>query len=319
MGNNFYINTKEVNESIVAMDKVKTELICKSKQLDLLSCDILGTGYMQIQNVLDRIKTEIVQETKQIENLCSTLGIIVKMYIQADQINLSLADWASNKGEDVVTEDSTDEMSYEEYLQYREENAIDENTKKVYEMYKDKIKIKDGDYQDTAHYNDFWNHIKYDKDADADNVRGVGCTYFHEVGHLVDDKSDFFGNTSTDGSYDFYDKLSEDLDNYIDDIMETNGYTNREDAYKDLNEWLSMDGNMKNGISDIVCGLTDGEACGAWAHSSDYYNDKSICNEAFAHFFEAGMSDDPTKLEYIKEVFPSAYDEYQRMLEDELS
>lgn len=48
MGNNFYINTKEVNESIVAMDKVKTELICKSKQLDLLSCDILGTGYMQI-------------------------------------------------------------------------------------------------------------------------------------------------------------------------------------------------------------------------------------------------------------------------------
>lgn len=317
MENNFYINTIEINKSIIAMDKVKTELVHKSKQLDLLSCDTLGMGYMQIQNALNGIKAEIVQETKNLENLRNALENIVKLYIQADRVSFSFIDKVEQTSKE--DEDSMDEMSYEEYLQYREENAVDENTKKLYEMYKDKIKIKDDDYQDVAHYNVFWNHIKYDKDADAGNERGVGCTYFHEVGHLVDDKSDFFGNTSTDGSYDFYDKLSEDLDNYIDDIMETNGYTNREDAYKDLNEWLLMDGNMKNGISDIVCGLTDGDASGAWAHSSDYYDDKSICREAFAHFFEAGMSDDPTKLEYIKEVFPSAYDEYQKMLEDELN
>ena len=75
---------------------------------------------------------------------------------------------------------------------------------------------------------------------------------------------------------------------------------------------------MKNGVSDLVNGLTDGKACGGWLHEDSYYNKNSIAKEAFAHFFEAGMSADTTKLDYIKEIFPSAYQEYQKMIQDEL-
>lgn len=122
----------------------------------------------------------------------------------------------------------------------------------------------------------------------------------------------------TDGSYDFYDKLNQDLNKYIEEIKEENGFSNNKDAYSYLSQWLWEDEDNKNGVSDLVNGLTDGVASGKWAHSDDYYNKKSIANEAFAHFFEAGMSADSTKVEYIKELFPSAWDEYQTMLEDEL-
>lgn len=211
-----------------------------------------------------------------------------------------------------------EDMTYEEYLRYRYENAVDENTKKFYEKYLENIRIKDDDYDETAYYNGFWNHIKYNIDDDSTDPRGVGSTYYHEVGHLVDDQSDLFGYTSTDNSYDFYEKLNEDLDNYIDKIMDDKGYTDKQDAYDDLSDWLWDDPDMKNGVSDIVLGLTDGEAGGKWGHSDDYYNSRSISKEAFAHFFEAGMETDSKKLDYLKEVFPTAYEEYQKMLEDEL-
>ncbi len=214
--------------------------------------------------------------------------------------------------------DPLEGMSYEEIIEYRIDNAVDDNTKQLYEKYYKKIKIKDDNYTDTAHYNPFFNHINYSDEQDIVNERGPGSTYFHEVGHLVDDRSDFNGCTSTDWSYKFYDCIEDDIEDWLDDCMNRNGYTDREDAYEDLSEWLWNDPDMKNGISDIVNGVTEGQSSGRWIHDDDYYNKKSISQETFAHFFEAGMSHDPTKLEYIKEMFPSAYREYQKMLEDEL-
>ena len=44
---------------------------------------------------------------------------------------------------------------------------------------------------------------------------------------------------------------------------------------------------MKNGISDIIAGLSDGKVKGFWYHTdSDYYTDSSIETEAFAHFLK---------------------------------
>ena len=46
----------------------------------------------------------------------------------------------------------------------------------------------------------------------------------------------------------------------------------------------------------------------------DYWKNKyAVCNEAFAHFFEASMGS-PERLKYIKLVFPNAYDQYQKMI-----
>ncbi len=100
--------------------------------------------------------------------------------------------------------------------------------------------------------------------------------------------------------------------------MEDNGYTNKEKAYDDIAAWLKRDADMKNGVSDLVKGLTNGKSVGYWEHDSDYYTEDSIAKEAFAHFFEAGMSDTSIKLDYIKEVFPNAYEEYVKMIKEEL-
>lgn len=77
-----------------------------------------------------------------------------------------------------------------------------------------------------------------------------------------------------------------------------------------MSKWLKIDGDMKNGVSDLVFGLTDGMACGNWCYDESYYNKSAVAHEAFAHFFEAGMSEKSTKLDYIKEIFPKAYKEF---------
>lgn len=51
----------------------------------------------------------------------------------------------------------------------------------------------------------------------------------------------------------------------------------------------------------------------------DYYNDTSMENEAFAYFFEAGMSYKPESLMYMITVFLNAYRRFEEMLRDELS
>lgn len=293
-----------------------------------------NSTYGQVKKQIKSIINEIEVEKAVMNTLGTTLQEIMKQYEKTEQrivenytgksVSNPSANNLDNRAEINLEESGTSDekdpgtMTYEEYLEYRYENATDENTKKVYKKFLDNIKIKDDDYDGTAHYNNFWNHIKYNQEDDSTNVRGVGCTYYHEVGHLIDDQSDWFGQTSTDGSYDFYEKLNNDVNNYVNTIMEEKGYTDINDAYDDLSTWLNDDGNMKNGVSDLVNGLTDGEACGGWSHSDDYYNESSIAHEAFAHFFEAGMSADPTKLEYVKEIFPTAYEEFQKMLEDEL-
>lgn len=214
--------------------------------------------------------------------------------------------------------DPTAGMSYEEILEYRAEHAVDENTRRLYERYQRKIRINDDDYNDTAYYDNILNHINYNAQDDAVDPRGPGSVYYHEVGHLIDDRSDWNGQTSTDWSYDFSVYLQADVDIWLRNCMRRNGYSNINDAYDDLTAWLWTDANMKNGISDLVCGITEGNSVGRWGHDMGDYNSSMICHEAFAHFFEAGMSTDTTKLDYIKQIFPSAYAEFQRMIQDEL-
>ena len=255
-----------------------------------------------------------------LQNLSQTLTEISELYRQHENTIVSSANGEPTggaSGEQTPT-DPTEGMTYEEILEYRASHAVDENTARLYEQYRNRVDINDDSYDGTAHYNGTSNEINYNAEDDASNVRGPGCTYYHEVGHLIDDQSDWNSYTSTDHSYDFYDCLSNDVDTWINNYMHQNSGASRDDAYQALSDWLYEDGDMKNGVSDIVRGITGGDASGAWGHSDGYYDEGSIAREAFAHFFEAGMSHDPTKLEYIREMFPSAYEEFQQMIQDEL-
>lgn len=260
----------------------------------------------------------VLNHTMNLGKLARGLDAIADIYEQHEKSALDHAEGGAGTGGTAENADPTAGMTYEEILEYRAENAVDENTRRLYERYRDRVDINNDSYDGTAHYNNFRNEINYNAEDDATNPRGPGCTYYHEIGHLIDDQSDWNSTTSTDWSYDFYDCLQADVDNWLRNCMRENGYTSIDQAYADLSAWLMQDPNMKNGVSDLVNGLTEGRSCGRWGHDDDYYDSKSIPREAFAHFFEAGMCSDPTKLNYIREIFPSAYREFQDMIEDEL-
>lgn len=319
---NLNVSTSKLIFLVKQFDQIQRQIDSHISQLDSIRKEMNKGEYRELDKTIDIIISQIKEDKNCVANLEIYLERIQKIYYKTENKivqngNLLEKNSSNNQVGDNGSASPSD-MTYKEFLQYRIDNAADINTRKMYEKYLKKIRIKDDSYSDTAHYDNIWNHIKYDEGDDATNVRGIGCTYFHEVGHLVDDQSDWFGSTSTDGSYEFYNKLESDVENYVNNIMEEKGYQNRDDAYDDFSKWLKTDGNMKNGISDLAKGITEGKSCGGWSHSDDYYTEKSIEKEAFAHFFEAGMAADSTKLDYIKEVFPEAYEEYQQMLKEEL-
>ena len=203
----------------------------------------------------------------------------------------------------------------------RARNAIDKDVARLYEKYKDQITIG-SETTKGAYYSPSTKSIYFSWEDDATNVRGVCATYFHETGHLVDDFTSKKGDSSS--SKKFSQALQNDFDNYVSKVMRDNS-CDRETAYEIISDWLYEDADNKNGISDLCGGLTDNECIGKWGHANSYWSGKKehgipdkVNNEAFAHFFEASMSTDPTKLNYIKEVFPNAYDEFKSIVNDNI-
>ena len=207
------------------------------------------------------------------------------------------------------------DMDYEEILAFRVNNAVNPLCRDVFVKYIDEISIANNEYKGTAYYNNIFNSIYLSEKNDIVNKRGVANTYFHEVGHCIDDVLDLNDQVSNDAEYDFMQVLRSDYDNFVLEVQEKNGLT-EEEAYDWIEKWVKEDGDMKNGISDLFKGLSNGEIEGDWAHSD--YSKAMIENEAFAHFFEAGMSYKTIKLDYIKEVFPNAYRKFEEMLSERM-
>lgn len=332
--NDFFINVESVSKQNKLLEQTYDLISVAEKKMSEANANIKSIGLASIEQSLIELENKLTKHVSNVNSLAQCLKNVVGEYIAMELgilgnsvldglVNdfFKATDNHKNTGDSKTNEDTVnpDEMSYEEYIDYRIENAVDENTRKLYEKYKDKLKIKDDDYDDGAYYNSIFNHIKLSEEADNQNPRGRGTTHFHEFGHMVDDKSDWNDETSNDWSYDFGDTLQEDYENYIDQVMIDNNFTDREDAYQYVEDWLSDgDADMKHSVSDLITGLSDGDIEGPWRHDANYYSESKIENEAFAHFFEAGMCTDSTKLDYIKMIFPNAYEEYQQMLEDEL-
>lgn len=133
--------------------------------------------------------------------------------------------------------------------------------------------------------------------------------------YYIDDVLDLNDEVSKDAEYDFMHVLRSDYDNYVSEVQKKYDLT-EEETYDWIEKWLEEDENMKHGISDLFKGLSNGEIDGAWDH--DDYSKAMIENEAFAHFFEAGMSYKTTKLDYIQEVFTNAYKKFEEMLSERM-
>ncbi len=207
---------------------------------------------------------------------------------------------------------------YDLRVQNRRNNAIDREVARLYDRFKKKIHIGSDTQAGGAYYNPLLNRIYYNWQDDLKNKRGECSTYFHEVGHMVDDYTHWPGDSSSSKS--FSTALKNDFENYVNNVMKQNSCS-RDEAYDIIEDWLCTDGNNKNGVSDLVGGLTQNECVGYWLHNTSYWQGATehgipdkINNEAFAHFFEASMSTDATKLSYLREVFPNAYKEFKNIV-----
>ncbi|WP_312337219.1 hypothetical protein [Anaerospora hongkongensis] len=153
-------------------------------------------------------------------------------------------------------------------------------------------------------------------------IKGTSNTrvFFHETGHLFDymviRKSS--GKRLADVLVKLKAKLKADYTDYANRLFIERGMKpitglNRlsPERKQILHRDLQRDRNLKNSISDIVEGLTDGRVGGIlnyhYGHGKAYWdNPQALVIEAIAHIFEASMMKGE-RLEIIKQYFPNAY------------
>lgn len=75
---------------------------------------------------------------------------------------------------------------------------------------------------------------------------------------------------------------------------------------------------MKSSVSDVLWCLSEGKIQGKYGHDENWYPKNLVEKEAFADFFDAGMSYKPLKQMYIQEVFQNAHKVFEQMITDEL-
>ena len=217
---------------------------------------------------------------------------------------------------------------YKRILENRKSSA-EQNARTVFSIATQKgmIKVKDASWYDAPHFypgNDNNRYgIYFNADVDEQDIRGrgSGSTFFHETGHMIDHA---FGNGEfLSSSNSFRKALKEDASAIIAKCDASPKWA------KSFYKMIQQD-DTAHSISDIMEGITYGEISGKYGHmknkESTYWTiDKyRVCNECFAHFFEASMGGGNvavnakgkpiSKIERLKILFPNTYREFDRIL-----
>lgn len=314
------VDTAILNNNVEKLKKRSDDLLKYLDTLDRISNEFkANTSLEHLSAVVDMLHTKVGKLSVLYISFASRLSDIIDLYKFANDYAISDLD--------ILEQDINDAgILYEDVLENRISNAVEPSAKQLYEKFQSKIIINNENSKVTGEYKYFLNYIDYNKIKDSMDPKGPGSVYFHEVGHLIDDQSDWFGSRSNEHSYQFFDTLQSDFNNYYNSVkssiaknsnMEISEITEKM-VYKEIEGWLETNVDMKSGVSDIICGLTGTYMGSYWHNEKGYYTDTNISKEAFAHFFEAGISDNNTKIDYIREVFPNAYNTYLEMVKDAL-
>lgn len=160
---------------------------------------------------------------------------------------------------------------------------------------------------DVEHYDPRDRSLHLDIKYDETDSQGRGAGYFHEFGHAMDHA--LGGSTYLSSDDNFLEALKKD---YNEILVRFNAGPQKAKKFLSF-----LENPVAYPISDLLEGLSNGAISGGYGHMEgdiDYWKNKyAVCNEAFAHFFEASMGS-PERLKYIKLVFPNAYDQYQKMI-----
>jgi len=164
----------------------------------------------------------------------------------------------------------------------------------------------------TPHYNPAANAqmrgVYYNAFSDNINRRGVGQTYYHELGHMLDHAAGGFNGFISDTPA-FCNALIQDAQNILD--LYHGLSPSRQTAFID-----KLREDTSHSASDLLGALTGGELCGRYGHGAEYWtNAGNIQAEAFAHFVESSMGAHD-KLELLVNLFPQSYEAFQTMIYD---
>lgn len=154
------------------------------------------------------------------------------------------------------------------------------------------------------------NGIRVNLAKDRKNVRGKYTTTFHEIGHRIDRASGEISYKTPD----FRIALENDFKN-VEKAIQKEYNINQEEAYSKLSNVLM---EVKyHCISDIVGALTGNKCVGKFAHEEEYWlKPYMLEKEAFAHFFQVYATNDIQKIESMEQMFPSAKNEFFKLLEE---
>lgn len=182
---------------------------------------------------------------------------------------------------------------------------------RLFNEYSESIRIVDADFMGTPFYNSVSKGIKLNMMADLHNPTGSVSTFFHEVGHMLDD---YAGNGHAWLSDDpqFRELLERDVEAYIHMVI-VKKHCDIEEAYEDVSEEIS--GDWCANVSDIFGSLTHCRCQGEWGHHYTYWeSDPSrIQKEAFANMFESSIGC-AEKSDMMKKYFPNAYKRFEYLL-----
>lgn len=210
---------------------------------------------------------------------------------------------------------------YVNELDKRHENA-DPVAKAIYDRYEPEIKLATIDEKkDPANYKSDQKAIFINATEDLNPKPVPGSTFYHEVGHFIDNK---ISNSKDPYEFkssltpEFTEALRNDFENYITQYMKDKHLTR-----KQAEEWISVDMlnhkhiNDYKGVSDIYGGLSDCKVQGLWGHSKDYWKqDGTLAREAFADMFNAAM-DSPEEVANMRKMLPTSYELFHKMIEEE--
>lgn len=220
----------------------------------------------------------------------------------------------SSIGSSILAEQHDISSRYSQAVQSRL-NSEETNpyAQRLYNEYSEFIRIVDSDFTGTPFYNSVSKGIKLNIMADLHNPTGNISTYFHEVGHMLDD---YAGNGHSWLSDDplFRDLLEQDAESYIHKVM-LEKHCDIEEAYENVSEEIS--GDWCANVSDIFGSLTHCRCQGEWGHHYTYWDgDPSrVPKEAFANMFESSIGS-AEKIDMMKKYFQNAYKRFEYLLKE---
>ncbi|GIO90748.1 minor capsid protein [Paenibacillus lactis] len=204
-----------------------------------------------------------------------------------------------------------------------------ETARRVFMQYVTGNVVKDSNFKQGAHYSPVERVVNMDFAEDLNNPRGAGATYFHELGHYVDNMAaiklkgptyDGVSHIDLKGieAKDFKKAVLRDVQDYMQNYTKNKGVDLRQ-AQLEISVILGQgNGALHSAISDIYGGVTRRRIQGKYGHSPKYWQQlpNAIEKEAFAHMFEASFDPTGKRAELMREFLPKSFALFQKILEE---